>query len=185
MDVDIDRDDLNEQWEAQFPSLRAGGQGIDIRTAGVSVMRKMPGMEAAVRAKTTTIEGISLVRSDGRPYGVLRATGDPDQQSLVSEFEIFRDRAIEQGETVDGPVMVDFANGKLPRTEFDLVVACDGATSRTRALGLGCGVRDHIKSMNMWSAYFTLQKDHMKEARSDSSLRGTGRFMAIGPDQQT
>ena len=44
----------------RFPELRTGGQSIDIRTAGVTVMRKIPGMEAAVRAKTTEIEGISM-----------------------------------------------------------------------------------------------------------------------------
>ncbi|KEF53001.1 uncharacterized protein A1O9_10909 [Exophiala aquamarina CBS 119918] len=38
----------------RFPSFHANGQGIDLRTAGVQVMRKMPGMGAAVRAKTTT-----------------------------------------------------------------------------------------------------------------------------------
>lgn len=28
----------------RFPALRTSGQAIDIRTAGVAVMRKMPGM---------------------------------------------------------------------------------------------------------------------------------------------
>ena len=32
----------------RFPKMRTDGQNIDIRTAGVTVMRKMPGMEAAV-----------------------------------------------------------------------------------------------------------------------------------------
>ena len=75
-----------ERW----PELRPGGQAIDIRTVGVSVMRKMTGMEAQVRAKSTQEEGISFVREDGRPYGIIRPTGNPDQQSLLSEFEIFR-----------------------------------------------------------------------------------------------
>src|ERR1700761_2541634 len=74
----------------RFPKLRTNGQSIDIRTAGVTVMRKMPGMEAAVRAKTTQIDGISFVGDNGRPYGTIKATGNPDQQSLVSEYEIFR-----------------------------------------------------------------------------------------------
>ena len=68
----------------RFPSLRLGGQNVDIRTAGVTVMRKMTGMEAAVRAKIVPIEGISWVDNHGRPYGVLKSTGDPDQQSLIS-----------------------------------------------------------------------------------------------------
>jgi 2-polyprenyl-6-methoxyphenol hydroxylase-like FAD-dependent oxidoreductase len=74
----------------RFPKLRTNGQGIDIRTTGVTVMRKIPGMEASVRAKTTHIEGTSFVRDYGRLYGTIRATGNPDQQSLVSEYKIFR-----------------------------------------------------------------------------------------------
>lgn len=34
----------------RFPSLRTSGQNIDIRSCGVTVMRKMAGMEEAVRA---------------------------------------------------------------------------------------------------------------------------------------
>ncbi|KAL4947014.1 hypothetical protein BDW69DRAFT_204872 [Aspergillus filifer] len=70
--------------------LRTNGQAIDIRSVGVNAMRMIPGMEAAVRAKTVPIEGINFVGSSGRPYATIGRTGDPDQQSLVSEFEILR-----------------------------------------------------------------------------------------------
>jgi 2-polyprenyl-6-methoxyphenol hydroxylase-like FAD-dependent oxidoreductase len=150
----------------RFPQLRTNGQNVDIRTAGVNVMRKMPGMEEAVRAKTVPMgEGFSLVDDHGRPYGTLKPSGNPDQQTLVSEYEIFRGdlsrilfdmtkdsqnikyvfgeqiASMQQNGEEDGPVTVEFANG-LPTAEYDLVVACDGATSKTRAMGLGCGVRD-------------------------------------------
>jgi len=110
-------------------------------------MRKMPGMEAAVRAKTTQMEGISFVRDNGRPYGTIKATGNPDQQSLVSEYEIFRGDLAQilfdltngnenikyvfgeqvasmQHENYDGPITIEFLNG-LPTSEYDLVIACD------------------------------------------------------------
>lgn len=190
----------------RFPELRTNGQGIDIRTVGVTVMRRIPGMEAAVRAKSTQLEGMSFVRENGRPYGTLRATGDPDQQSLVSEFEIFRgdlaqilfdltkdDGNIDYvfGEQVasmrqnvedTGTVTVEFANG-LPASEYDLVVACDGATSRTRAMGFNCGIRDYIKSTNCWAAYFSVARDLLqgsKIGQAHSAVRG--RLVAIGPD---
>lgn len=155
----------------RFPRLRTNGQSIDIRTTGVSIMRKIPGMEAAVRARTTELEGMSLARDNGRPYGTIRATRDPDQQSLLSEYEIDRGdlaqtlfdlskdntniqyvfgeqiAAIQQKENGDGPVMVEFANGFI-NSEYDLVVACDGATSRIRAIGMGGSVRDHINPIN-------------------------------------
>ena len=190
----------------RFPQLRTNGQNIDIRTAGVTVMRKMPGMEAAVRAKTTPMEGISFVRDNGRPYGTIRATGNPDQQSLVSEYEIFRGdlaqilfdltkddenikyvfneqvASIQQNQTDDGPVTVEFANG-LATSEYDLVVACDGSTSRTRAIGFGCGVRDHIKPTNCWVAYFSIKQDLLQGSKMGQSYSAPGgRFFGVGPD---
>ncbi|KAI9355629.1 hypothetical protein DFJ73DRAFT_254201 [Zopfochytrium polystomum] len=64
----------------RFPALRTNGQGIDIRTVGVTVMRRMPGMEAAVLAKKSALEDISFLGPDGRPVATFRATGDPDQR---------------------------------------------------------------------------------------------------------
>ncbi|KAL2151703.1 hypothetical protein VTH82DRAFT_6801 [Thermothelomyces myriococcoides] len=74
----------------RFPHLRTGGQNVDIRTVGVSVMRKIPGMEEAVRSKTVHMNGISFIDGHGRPYATIGASGNPDQQSLVSEYEILR-----------------------------------------------------------------------------------------------
>ncbi|RAL08471.1 oxidoreductase [Aspergillus homomorphus CBS 101889] len=189
----------------RFPQLRTNGQNIDIRTVGVTVMRKIPGMEEAVRAKTIPLKGISFIRSDGRPYGTISTTGDPDQQSLVSEYEIFRgdlsrilyDQTAAHpsikyvfGEQVasiqhnqnDGPITVQFANG-LSEAEFDLVVACDGATSRTRAMGFGVGVRDHIVPTGGWAAYFSIKKDLLEGSNIAKAYNAVGgRFMAAGPD---
>ena len=190
----------------RFPQLRTAGQGIDIRSVGVTVMRRTPGMEAAVRAKFTGMEGMSFVRENGRPYGTFSATGDPDQQSLVSEYEIFRGdlarilydltkdneniryifgeqvASIQQGENQDGPITVEFANG-LPTSSYDLVVACDGATSRTRAMGLGCGVRDHIRSFNCWATYFSIRQDLLQGTKIAQAVTAVGgRFVGVGPD---
>ena len=190
----------------RFPQLRTNGQNIDIRTFGVDVMRKMPGMEDAVRAKTIEMEGISFVRDNGRPYGIIRATGNPDQQSLVSEYEIYRgdlarilfDRtkdnenikyvfneqvaSMQQGGKEASPIMVEFANG-YPTSDYDLVVACDGSTSRTRAIGLGCGVRDHIKPLNIWAAYFSVKQNLLEGSKLGKARSAVGgRFLAVGPD---
>ncbi|KAH7184792.1 uncharacterized protein B0J16DRAFT_340472 [Fusarium flagelliforme] len=190
----------------RFPALRTGGQAVDIRTAGVSVMRKMPGLEAAVRAKSTQEEGISFVNEDGKPYGVIRPTGNPDQQSLVSEYEILRGdlskilyditkehknvdyifdeqiTSMSQSEKVDGPVTVTFANGTAT-SKFDLVIACDGATSRTRALGFGGQVRDPIISTNCWTAYFSTSEDLLKGSKIGQGYSAVGgRNISIGSD---
>ncbi|KAL5339211.1 hypothetical protein BJX70DRAFT_175331 [Aspergillus crustosus] len=195
----------------RFPHLRTNGQNVDIRTAGVSVMRKMLGMEAAVRAKTIPLEGLSFVRDDGRPYGTLRATGNPEQQSLVSEYEILRGDlarilfdmtkdlenvsyvfdeqivSIQQHEREDGPVMVEFMS-TLATAEYDLVVACDGSASRTRSIGLGCAARDHIQPINAWTAYFTVPRDLLNGsmvAQSHSAPGGRTFFLASDPSGVT
>lgn len=188
----------------RFPALRINGQGIDIRTASVTVMRKMPGMEGAVRSKTTQMDGIQFVHQNGKPYATMTATGDPDQQSLVSEFEIFRGdlaqilydltkdnprikyvfgtQVISMQHKDDGPITVEFTD-KLPTSEYDLVVACDGSTSRTRAIGLGCGVRDHIRSLNCWAAFFSIEQDLLRGSKMGQSWSAVGgRWLAIGPD---
>ncbi|KAK5125160.1 hypothetical protein LTR85_000836 [Meristemomyces frigidus] len=191
----------------RFPALRTSGQNIDIRSAGVTVMRKMPGMEAAVRANSADIDGVSFVGEDGRPFATMRATGSAEQQGLVSEYEILRGdlgrvlygmteenervryvfgeqvvamRHGEEGE--DGPVTVEFANG-LPTAEYDLVVACDGAHSRTRAMALNCGVRGHITPLNVWAAYFSISRDLLQGSKIGQGFSSTGgRFLAVGPD---
>ncbi|OAL07067.1 FAD/NAD(P)-binding domain-containing protein [Phaeosphaeriaceae sp. SRC1lsM3a] len=187
----------------RFPSLRRGGQAVDIRTCGVSAMRKIHGMEALVREHSTQEEGVAFVRDDGTPFGVIRATGNAERQSLVSEFEIFRGSLSEVlvgltekqegveyvfGEQIaslqdseDG-VEVEFANGTATAT-YDLVVACDGATSRTRAMEFECGVREHILPTGVWAAYFSIVPDllHGSKISHGQSAPG-GRFMSIGHD---
>lgn len=193
----------------RFAEFRLTGQNVDIRTVGVEVMRKIPGMEAAVRAATTTMDSIAFVDARGRSFGTIGATGDPDQQSLVSEYEIFRGKLANilyqytkddsnvryifgeqlasltpQGEGENGPVAVEFVNGHAAE-EFDLIVACDGATSRTRALGLGCGVRDHIYATNHWAAYFDIGEDLLGDSSRGLALGYNapgGRMVGLSPD---
>jgi 2-polyprenyl-6-methoxyphenol hydroxylase-like FAD-dependent oxidoreductase len=190
----------------RFPKMRTNGQNVDIRTVGLNVMRKMKGMESAVRAKRLDLEGISFVSGGGQLLGTIKPTGNPDLQSLVSEYEIFRgdlaqilfdltknDKSIRyvfgeqvvsmhQSESFDGPVTVEFANG-LPTAQYDLVVACDGATSRTRSIGLGCDTRDHMIPMKGWAAYFSVKQDLLEGSKLGVSYSAIGgRFIAIGPD---
>lgn len=189
----------------RFPSLRRGGQAIDIRTFGVAVMRKMAGMEAQVRLKSTQEEGVCFVHSDGTLYGTIRATGNPERQGIVSEFEIFRSDLSQvlfgltksnpniryifdeqilsiSGPSISGSVTVSFANRTKPQ-DFDLVVACDGATSRTRAMGFECGVRDHIEATGQWAAYFSLEEDVLKGNKIGHGFSAPGgRFVSVGSD---
>ncbi|KAM7211143.1 hypothetical protein V8F06_013476 [Rhypophila decipiens] len=199
----------------RFPHLRTNGQNIDIRGVGVTVMRRMPGMEPAVRSKLVPAQGITVIGPNGKSIGTITPTGNPDQQSLISEYEILRgdlsrilyDLSVKDhpnnvryifDETITaitqqnpgGPVMFEFANDHNPPAEFDLVVAADGATSRTRALALGCSVRDYMQPVNAWAAFFTvLQKDSSDLLDGSSLGHGYtavgGRFVAIAPRTAT
>lgn len=190
----------------RFPELRRGGQNVDIRTTGVTVMRRMEGMEPAVRATLHELEGLSFVTGDGRPLATMRTTGDPDSQFLLSEYEILRGdlshvlydltkdderiryvfgeqvQSIKQSSSGDSPVTVEFMYG-TPSTEFDLVVACDGATSRTRAIGFDCDVFDHVERLNTWFAWFTIKdKTYGPPAHAQGFSAPGGRSAIIGPD---
>ncbi|KAH7385155.1 hypothetical protein DE146DRAFT_635780 [Phaeosphaeria sp. MPI-PUGE-AT-0046c] len=134
----------------RFPHLRVGGQAVDIRTCGVSVMRKMPGMEARVRQYSTGEQALTIMCDDRQPFGVIRATGNAEQQSLVASLEQGEEEvqilfangrpaamydfvvaSLEQGEE---QVQIMFANGR-PAAMYDFVVACDGATSKDTCHG--------------------------------------------------
>ena len=145
-----------------------------------------------------------MVGKSGRPLVTIKPTGIPEEQFLISDFEIFRDDLATVlhnltkdnsninyvfGEQVSSlqhegdKVIVDFANGRLPPSQYDLVVAADGATSRTRALGFECKVRDHIHPYNAWAAYCTISKDLLHGSNmGEFSVSTPGRGIMIGPD---
>jgi 2-polyprenyl-6-methoxyphenol hydroxylase-like FAD-dependent oxidoreductase len=187
------------------PSLRLGGQAIDIRTHGVSVMRRIHGLEASVRLASTRESGVSIVNHRGESYGVISATGDSERQGLVSEYEIYRgdlsqclvnltkdneDVKYVFGEQIasiaqnaeDGSVAVSFKNGLETQT-YDLVVACDGSSSRTRAMALECGVRDYVHATNSWAAYFSMEHDLLNGSTVGQGHSAPGgRSISLGSD---
>lgn len=87
--------------------------------------------------------------------------------------------SVRQEREKEGPVMVDFANG-VPASEYDLVVACDGTTSRTRAMGFGGSVHDHIEPINAWSAFFSIDDDLINGSNVGHGFSAVrGRFISI------
>lgn len=187
----------------RFPSLRTGGQNVDIRHIGVQVMRKMDDMESQVRANLAPLDAMVLVDEKGRPYGSIGGSGNPDQQALLSEYEIFRgdlsrilyDLTItsnrvkyifgEQIKTLnqdDSGVHVEFSSGRSD--SFDLVVACDGATSRTRKLGMGEYIENHTAKMNVFAAYFSTKKDYLHGTTDGVGYsKAPGKTVYLGQDR--
>jgi 2-polyprenyl-6-methoxyphenol hydroxylase-like FAD-dependent oxidoreductase len=134
------------------------------------------------------VTGIEMLGSRGKPIATFGSSGDTSQQSFTSEFEILRadlarilvDTAVRRpgvriiyGEYISsisqsadsaGPVRVEFANGKLPTSQFDIVVAADGTLSHTRALATDKPAEADAHSIGGYNiAYFTASR-----AASDS-----------------
>ncbi|KAK4496164.1 hypothetical protein PRZ48_012144 [Zasmidium cellare] len=188
-------------------AMRDGGQNVDIRTTGVTVIHKVPEMEARIRAAAAPLAGMTVLGSKGQSILTIKGSGDPKQQSLMSEYEVFRDRlsGIIYDFTKDLPnvryvfgeqvksmsqdekgVDVEFLNGNLPQSRYDLVVAADGATSRTRALAFNCKVRDHMSSMNAWAAYSTIDKNLLNGSKEGQLTTSTpGRGIILLPDHDS
>ena len=181
----------------RFDTFRTGGHNVDIRSTGIPIMRKMTGMEEKVNECKMDLKGLSMVDKDGRPYGVLGAVEDGGQsQSLVSEYEVYRGDLSKvlydltlNNKNIDyrfgqQVVSIDYKDGKAvvglsrgnDKEIYDLVVACDGATSRTRSIGLGIQPKEGIIPMNAWAAYLSIPKlppyEIVNIGMGHSTLRG-------------
>ncbi|MFD6156950.1 FAD-dependent monooxygenase [Nocardia sp. NPDC060256] len=134
------------------PSLRTGGQLIDIRGTGRGVLDRA-GLAETVRAARTAADGLSLVDTYGRRQATMR-TESFGGDGPVGEIEILRgalsrifydascdtaeylfgDRITALDERQDG-VHVTFDTG--PARVFDAVIGADGLHSNLRDLLFG------------------------------------------------
>lgn len=151
------------------PGLRPGGQTVDLRGAGLDVVRRM-GLEPAARAAATQEEGLRFVDGAGRTKAAL-ATDALGGKGPVSDLEILRaelssllhehtrenteylfgDRATALDDDGD-QVHVTFQHG--PDRTFDLVVAADGLRSHTRDLAFTDGTL--TRHLGLCTGYFTV-----------------------------
>ena len=151
-------------------NIRTTGQQIDVTGPGVELIRLM-GIEDAIRSRTVTDNGMKFVDANNKAFASLPASGST--ASLVREIEImrgdmadvfyqatkhqteyiFNDRVASLTETEKG-ITVGFKNSG-DRT-FDLVVAADGLSSRTREVAFGKPKDAFVKSLNQWTALFLI-----------------------------
>lgn len=147
--------------------LRMGGQAVDLRGAGRTVVERM-GLMPAVSAVTLRQKGMSWVDADDR----FRARMPVDAfggEGIVSEIEVLRgdlaqvlaeatrehveylfsDSITDLSQDADG-VDVTFASADARR--FDLVVGADGVSSLTRNLALGPG---GVRALGCVIAWYT------------------------------
>lgn len=153
------------------PTARLGGQGIDLRGHGITVVRRM-GLEDAVRKCITNEKGMMFVDHQDRDKGAFPVG---DGKGFTSEIEIMRgslakvlyDATKDDVEYVFGDyvktiredaqgVEVEFENG-LPSRRVDVLVGCDGWASKTRKLAFGSEVSNAaVNDLGLYTCYYTL-----------------------------
>lgn len=154
----------------QAPTLRPGGQAVDVRGVAREVVERM-GIMPRVRRDSIDERGVGFVDSAGR-----RTASMPAElfggEGIVAEIEIMRgdltrilfeatrphteyifgDRIVELTQGSNGAKVV-FASGAA-RT-VDLVVGADGVHSGVRTLAFGAET-DYVRHLGAYTTYFTV-----------------------------
>jgi 2-polyprenyl-6-methoxyphenol hydroxylase-like FAD-dependent oxidoreductase len=169
-------------------SAHTRGQNIDIRGAGVTIIRKL-GLEGIIRASTTGEEGVQLVDQYGRVWSSSRADRSGRIQTPTSDIEILRGRLAEicwkgsqrissqvekeggkQIEYIFGEHVANleqhgskiyayFAKSGEKRA-YDIVVGADGVQSQTRKLVWGeDGDKARANRIGMYAGFFSIPRE--------------------------
>lgn len=162
------------------PALRKGGQQIDLRAQGISVIQRM-GLLEKVKAQCVNEKGVALLTPRGEIKAFL-GTNDSGSgpQGPSSEYEIMRGDLVDvlyreslaKAAQVEDEVLryefgkfakeivqngdrvhVGFSDGSSG--EFDLVVGADGYSSRTRCMVFGEDVNSNsFHSLGIYNVFF-------------------------------
>ncbi|MGW4378719.1 FAD-dependent monooxygenase [Kitasatospora sp. NPDC004531] len=155
------------------PAPRPGGQSVDLRGAGRTVVERM-GLLDQVRQVAVEQRGLALVDRNGRRIAEL-PTELFGGEGIVSDLEVLRDdlagvlyRATADDveylfddtvtamrEDADG---VHVAFEKAPPRRFDLVVGADGLHSAVRRLAFG-PESELVSPLGCYTAWFTARTD--------------------------
>jgi 2-polyprenyl-6-methoxyphenol hydroxylase-like FAD-dependent oxidoreductase len=155
----------------RHPGPQPGGQAIDVRGPGLTVLERMGLLELA-EARKTAIRGASFVDRDGNELS--RDTESTPTGGLIDnpDIEILRDDLVDMlygasqpqteylfGDSITGiddrgdAVAVTFE--RAPARKFDLVVGADGLHSNVRRLVFGPESK-FAKPLGMYAAIFTV-----------------------------
>lgn len=195
------------------PYMRKEGQNVDVRGAGVTIIRKL-GIEQVIRDSTTGEEGVEWVDRDNKVWASFPADKSGKLQTPTSDIEILRGRLAEicwkrsksiseevqrnggagvnyvfgdqihDLEQHGSKVYVTFEKSK-ERRSYDLVVGADGLQSATRNMVWGPeNESQRLKMLGMFGGYFS-----MPPGGNDSSWRrwfhtNQRRSIMLRPDDQ-
>eukprot|EP01111_Echinosteliopsis_oligospora_P011575 TRINITY_DN3853_c0_g1_i2.p1 TRINITY_DN3853_c0_g1~~TRINITY_DN3853_c0_g1_i2.p1 ORF type:complete len:349 (+),score=69.73 TRINITY_DN3853_c0_g1_i2:109-1155(+) len=188
---------MNVTIVERSPEMRNSGQNVDIRGAGIEVMRKM-GAEEAVRNSLTKEEGVHF-RDDYQIQASFPATSF-DGKGPVAELEILRGELarvlvehtrdkveyifgdyITAVEELGDRVRVGFSKGA--EREFDMLIIADGQNSRTRTLVFGEEAVS-ITHLNEYIAFFSIPYEETDDTWSTWYNAVGGRMAWLRPDGQ-
>lgn len=148
---------------------RPGGQAVDLRGAGRTVVERM-GLLDSARLIGLDQAGISWVDREGRTRAAIRADAF-EGEGFISEIEILRGDLVDLlhqqvsaeveyifNDTVVGlrqdPDGVEVAFRDAPSRRFDYVIGADGLHSAVRSLAFGSEQR-FVKPLGLCTAWFT------------------------------
>ena len=166
------------------PSVRPHGQNIDIRGAGVIVIRKL-GLTSTIKANTTGEKGVQHVDAQNRVWAALEAgkggapTSDVEiLRGRLAEVMVEKCREVSDDVKRQGGAGVDFVFGDYvadieelgdkasvrfaesgETRKYDLVVGADGLQSRTRRMVWGKETDgERVKSLGMYGGFFSMPR---------------------------
>jgi 2-polyprenyl-6-methoxyphenol hydroxylase-like FAD-dependent oxidoreductase len=181
------------------PTLRPGGQAIDLRGAAREVADRM-GILDAVRQAHTGTRGLAYVDAANKWLASMPADLLGDSGGAIAELEILRsdltgilyaatrddveyvfDDAITEIVQGEDGVKVSFQGGQPRR--FDLVVGADGVHSAVRGLAFG-PESDYVRDLGAYVAIFTVDS-HLDLDGWELMHSAPGRTAALYPVRQT
>ena len=169
------------------PSQRSQGQNIDIRGAGVTIIRKL-GLESTIRASTTGEVGVQWVDAQNAVWAALGADKSGQTSTPTADIEILRGdlaelcwlrcRSISEAVKTDGGPAIEFIFGDYldsidqdgnqvhvhfaksgQRRDYDIVVGADGLQSQVRRLAWGFeGEEERVKRLGAYGAFFSIPR---------------------------
>jgi len=148
---------------------RRGGQAVDLRGAGRTVIERMSLLGEARRIGLDQA-GISWVDERGRTRAAIRSD-DFDGEGFISEIEILRGDLVDLlhrqlhdqveylfGDTITGLTQdsegVDVVFRHAPGRRFDIVIGADGLHSTVRATVFGSEER-FVRPLGLYTSWFT------------------------------